>query len=65
MMRVNYSLLTGRHIAAVIVAFYNIDRTKYSFTAHTDMYVLAWAGDTPDQMETVLRDWDMLVANIP
>lgn len=58
------SLLTGRHIAWVIIEFCKTDRHRTSFTFDSDLQSLPWFGDTPTNMENFLRNWDYLLKHV-
>ena len=61
----NPMLLTGRQIAWMIINRFKTNRFRSDFTSYADMYVLKWAGGSPDIMEAFLRSWDLLVDNLP
>ena len=58
-------LLTGRQVAWMILDYVRTDRYKTTFTTFADIASLPWAGDSPDQMESFLRNWDIIIDNMP
>lgn len=60
----SFVLLTGRHIALMILDHFNIVRFRRSFISYSEMYHLAWAGYYPDPMAAFLRNWDLLIESM-
>lgn len=58
------SLLTGRRIAWLIVELFKTDRHRTRFTSYSELKSLPWLGDTPTNMENVLRNWDDILLNL-
>lgn len=58
-------LPTGGQIAWMILDHVKTDRFKTIFTSYADIHHLPWAGYYPEQMESVLRNWDSLIEEIP
>lgn len=58
------SLLTGRQIEWIIVAFFKTDRHRTRFTSYSDLQSRPWLGDTPTNMANVLCSWDYILLNL-
>lgn len=57
-------LWAGWQTAWMIIEFFKTDRHRTSFTSYSDLQSLPWLGDTPTDMENVLRIWDYLLKHL-
>lgn len=49
----------------MILQHFKTERYRSTFTSYADIHSLPWAGDSPEQMESFLRNWDLLIENMP
>lgn len=45
----------------MILEHVTTDRFKTTFSSYADMHCIPWAGDSPEQMESFLRNWDLFI----
>ena len=58
-------LLIGRSFAGMMLDHLKHTQVNATFTPYADIHHLQWAGYTPDQMESVLRNWCLLMDQMP